>query len=203
MTQARPRGGAHGPRGEVRTSASHPRDVGWLEPPARVGLTLAPGVRDRSVEGFRWERDLAADLDALVAAGVTVLVCLLEEPELARYGITNLVPAAQARGLEVLRLPIRDGDVPADLARVDELLATMAAREAAGGRLVIHCRGGLGRSGTIAGCHLVRGGLTPTAALAMLHRVRGPRCPENRRQEAFVAAYARRLRPDAPTGGSP
>jgi len=74
--------------------------------------------------------------------------------------------------------------------RVDELLDAMAALEREGGRSVIHCRGGLGRTGTVAGCYLVRRGHSPADAIVALHRARGPRCPENTSQKDFIAAYA-------------
>lgn len=191
---------------ETRTSATHPLRVDWLDAPARIGMTLLPGVNGHSTDGFRWARDLDADLSALQAAGVTALVCLLEDREFAFYGVHDLVPKANDAGLEVLRLPIPDTGIPGGFERVDVLLDALEAREAKGGRLVIHCRGGLGRTGTIAGCYLVRRGQSPAAAIATLHRVRqSERCPENARQEGFIARYAEHLREarprrEAPTG---
>jgi protein-tyrosine phosphatase len=179
----------------VRTSKSHPLYVDWLDPPARVGMTLAPGVRDISTFGFRWERDLDADIDAICNSGATALVCLLEDSELSRYGILELLPKARARGLEVLRLAIPDAGVPLGFAEVDELLDAMEAHEATGGRLVVHCRGGLGRTGTIAGCYLVRKGVSYDETLAMLRRVRkSDKCPETTTQRSFIARYADHVR---------
>lgn len=176
---------------DIRTSTTDPLRIDWLDPPARVGLTLAPGVHDLSTAGFRWERDLTADLARLRELGATVLVCLMEDAELVRYQIPGLVEEARAQGLEVLRHPIVDGGVPTELSAIDRLLDTIAEREARGGKIVIHCRGGLGRTGTIAGCHLVHLGHTPANAIAMLHRVRRSLlCPETRGQERFIAAYA-------------
>jgi len=154
-------------------------------------MTLAPGVHDTSSYGFRWERNLEADLEALVHAGASVLVSLLEESELARYAIQDLYPSARKHGLEVLRMPIPDGGLPRSLVEVDELLDAMESLEAKGAHLVIHCRGGLGRTGTIAGCYLVRNGHSAAEALAIVSRARkSDRCPENKRQREFVAEYA-------------
>ena len=188
---------------QVCTSASHPLRIDWLDAPARVGMTLAPGVRATSSAGFRWERDLDADLDVIRESGATALVTLLEDHEFALYGIEALVPKAQARRLEVLRLPIRDVSVPDDLATVERLLAEVAVHEARGGRLVIHCRGGLGRTGTIAGCYLVRNGVSPADALAMLQRVRQTRdCPQTTEQRAFIERYARAAAPRPPAANA-
>lgn len=178
-------------RPEVRTSITHALRVDWLDAPARIGMTLAPGVRDRSSEGFQWERELDVDLGVIRQAGTTALVCLLEDHEFARYGIGELGSRAQACGLEVLRLPIADGGVPRTAQEVDSLLNAMEAHEAKGGRVVIHCRGGLGRTGTIAACYLVRKGMSPAEALATTRRVRkSKQCPEPGPQELFIERYA-------------
>jgi protein-tyrosine phosphatase len=187
---------------KVRTSTSDPLRIDWLKAPASgVGMTFAPGMKSSSSTGPPWDRDLDADLHALVVEAAGVLVCLLEDHELRRYQIVDLVERADAHGLEVLRLPIRDTSVPDDLPSVDALLDQVEARVRGGKRVVVHCRGGLGRTGVIAGCWLVRQGVSAADALAMLREVRrSERCPENEEQRRFVRSYAERLRgrPGAP-----
>ena len=65
--------------------------------------------------------------------------------------------------------------------------------EALGHAVVIHCRGGLGRSGTVGGCVLVALGHTPDEAFAILRRARGPRCPETEEQRNVVVDFAKTL----------
>ena len=73
----------------ARTSDSHPLYVDWLEEefPGRLGMTIAPGTKDQSGRGPRWDRDVAKDIGGLVEARLPaqVLVSLLEEHELERY----------------------------------------------------------------------------------------------------------------------
>jgi protein-tyrosine phosphatase len=192
-------------RVDVRTSSTHPLRIDWLDAPAPVGMTLAPGVHGQSTDGFRWQRDLDADLARLRDLGATMLVCLMEDHEFARYAIDDLPVKARAHGLALLRLAIPDCGVPRSFEAVDALLDAVEAHAAQGGRLVVHCRGGLGRTGTIAGCYLVRHGTTPTDALAMLRRARKTdRCPEFDEQRAFIARYAEHLRRrQASSGAAP
>jgi protein-tyrosine phosphatase len=76
-----------------------------------------------------------------------------------------------------------------------EATATLIARirqwAQAGHTVVIHCIGGLGRTGTIAGCVLVDQGLEPKQVLAILRKVRGDPCiPETSEQREFIRRFA-------------
>lgn len=173
----------------MRTSVTDPLRLDWLEMPApwRVALTIAPGKKSESFYGSPWARDLDADLDLIAREGIRTLVCLVEEDELGRLGIATLVRDARARGLHVIHEPIVDGGTPA-LERARAVVRELVARKDA--PILIHCRGGLGRTGTIAGCLLRAVGFSYEETLARLHRARGPSCPENERQRAFVERFS-------------
>lgn len=153
-----------------------------LRAPGRLGLTLCPGRRDRG-------RSLDEDLDALVADGADALVSLVAESELEWYGVPDLRPGATARGLDFKHLPIRDQGTPG-IEEAREVVDWLLAHVDAGRRVVVHCIGGLGRSGTIAACALVAKGLSPGEAIAAVRRARSPRAIETAEQEAFVAQFA-------------
>jgi CRISPR-associated protein (TIGR02584 family) len=189
----------HLPMTTIRTSLSHPILVDWLSgiPEGRVGLTFAPGKHSTSVyvPGALWRRDLAMDLDELVRQGVTDLVCLLQDKDLKKLKIPHLVPEATARGLQVHCLPIADQGVPGSRKALVELLATVQQRLTDGASVVIHCEGGKGRTGVVAGCLLAALGASAPEALRRLHEARGPNCPENDRQRAFIERFATEARP--------
>ena len=181
---------------DLRTSRSHPIYVDWLPVRSgRLGLTLAPGKHQRSLSSMiTWERDLALDLDRLrEQEGAEVLVCLLEDQDLEALGIPDYVAEVEARGFDLIRLPIQDAGVPDDVGTVEALVGVIAGHLERGARVVVHCAGGLGRAGTVAGCVLRSLGRSADEALTILKERRGANCPENDRQIAFIEAFSYRL----------
>lgn len=175
----------------MRTSETHPIYLNFVHEGSgggRIGLTFAPGKKDPVAMTGGWDRDLATDLDALVAARVQVLVSLVEDAELTLLKIPTLVAEASARGLEVVRFPIVDVQPPREVAAARGVIALAVARVTDGKTVVFHCRGGLGRAGTMAACALVRLGELPEAAISRVRRAR-PGAIETREQERFVLEF--------------
>ena len=175
-----------------------PIHVDWVDQglladrrPGRLGLTILPGKRGKSVRypGLIYRRDSRTDLERLRELGVGLLVLLVEDWEIARWGDPALGEHAAAAGVSLLRLPIPDGEAPPSVASVDELLAAISAARATTD-VVVACMGGIGRSATIAACALVAAGLSPDRAIAHLRDVRHPTAVETPAQAAFVDAYA-------------
>jgi protein-tyrosine phosphatase len=187
----------------VRTSLTHPLQIAELRtgPGAgRIGVTFAPGKHQQDAFTGAWARDLALDLDAIVAWGARALVTLVEARELAELKIADLGVEAERRGLEWLHLPIRDYGVPgpAAEARWPEVSAHLHARLAAGEDIVVHCKGGLGRAGMVAARLLTESGVDPEAAISQVRAARGEDAIETEAQ----AQWARRgalTRPPAST----
>jgi protein-tyrosine phosphatase len=142
-----------------------------------------------------------------LACGEVVLVTLLEEGEMARLGLADLLDRAKRSGFECLRFPIPDGTAPSNVEATALLVARMLERLAAGRTVIVHCLGGVGRSGTIAACTLVGAGRDPGEALDLVRAARAAAATAPG-QEAFVYEFARAWargtdtpRPDAPRGG--
>ena len=110
-----------------------------------------------------------------------------------------LLEEAEKRGVEVVHapMPIRDMGVPpiegmrAILDRLDEWVA-------AGRTAYVHCWGGIGRTGTVVGCYLVRQGFDGATALATVqqlyettgkHLTTDPRSPQTGEQRRFVLEW--------------
>jgi ADP-ribosyl-[dinitrogen reductase] hydrolase len=152
-----------------------------------VGLTLCPGKRQAvSVSGI-WQRDLATDLEAVQHWGAAAVVTLMPQSELQAVQADGIGAACEALGMEWHHLPIQDVDVPDAAFEAAWLYAGLRLREhlRAGRHVLLHCRGGLGRSGTIAARLLVELGWDAQAAIHAV-RAQRPGAIETRTQETHV-----------------
>jgi protein-tyrosine phosphatase len=121
------------------------------------------------------EREARSKIDRLLHAGVTWFLDLTEE-----HDTIELKPYAQFLTTETSasghmvghrRMPIRDACAPS----TEEMRAILDAIDAAtsdGHVVYFHCWGGHGRTGTVAGCYMVRHGSTPQDALDAIKRLR-------------------------------
>lgn len=174
-------------------SENNPLRVDWLSaaPPdwtGRLGLTIAPGKKG-TLNGKTHERDLGADLGAVRDAGADLIVNLMEPDELAHWQMHSYDAEAARLGLDVRRYPIRDMDVPTDSVTFRALVQELSRELRAGNNVVVHCLGGLGRSGTLAACLLVEHGTPPAEARARVRECR-PGAVQARQPE-FIETYAR------------
>ena len=190
-----------------RTSETDPLRVDLVDNaelgvPGNLGMTIAPGMKD-DARGGRWERDLDADLRRLKEAYNTdVLVSLMEQEEYERFGIADLTQRTEAFGIEVLHFPITDVSTPRQ-SQTDEyatLVQTIIDRLARGETVVIHCRGGLGRTGTVAATVLVALGHPTDEAIGIVREARSHRAIETFEQEEYVRRFEEQLREGSPEG---
>jgi protein-tyrosine phosphatase len=164
--------------------------------PGRLGMTFAPGMWAGSVGG-RWERNLAADMRALEEEYETnVLVSLMEDHEYRGYQIPELLERDRFGDIEILRFAIKDMGVPqeAESERFQAFVRDVVQRLEQGQNVVVHCRGGLGRTGTLAACVLVAlGRHTADEAIAAV-REASKGTVQTREQEDFVRLFEETVR---------
>lgn len=138
----------------------------WIEPGRVIGGCF-PGAIDPGEVEPRMLR--------LLDAGVTAVACLQEEDE-AGHGrpfapyADRLIALAEARGRRVdwARFPVRD-NTPPSTGTVRAVLDRIAAEP---GVTYVHCWGGHGRTGVIAGCLYREQGLTAEQAFERIRAAR-------------------------------
>ncbi|WP_026793125.1 protein-tyrosine phosphatase family protein [Pleomorphomonas oryzae] len=139
-----------------------------------LALTACPGRKS----------SYSASLDSIVEWAPTAVLSLIEEREFP-FGPAQFGADLSSKGIAWLRFPIRNyctpegnEDWPAIAGKVRDILDNK-------GRVLIHCWGGLGRSGMVAARLLTERG---EAAVSAIHRVRQarPGAIETKAQEHWV-----------------
>lgn len=152
----------------------------------RLGMTNLPGDRDPRPLGLGLPpRDLQADALGLHRAGVDALLLLVEDHELEHSEVPHMAQALAGQGIELLRFPIPDFGVTEDPDGLRAVLGVVASRVREGQTVVVACRAGRGRTGTVVGCLLREGGLAADDAIALTRTTR-PGTIERDVQERFV-----------------
>lgn len=185
-----------------KTSQNSPlriAEVRFGEHEGRLGLTICPGKQDAN---RGWARDLDEDLRLIRHWGATTLISLIEAHEFDLLQISALGQRTVALGMHWVHLPIRDVAIPD--ARFEQAWRhegpALHRRLDAGERLLIHCRGGLGRTGLVAARILVERGCPARDAI---HRVRAvrPGAIETQAQAQYVLALPHsQIQKEAPHG---
>ena len=179
----------------IRTSLTDPLRIATLhvgDQGGAIGVTFAPGKHQSAAMTGIWQRDLVLDLQAIRAWGASDLITLLEPHEFEELEIMDLPQRAIASDLRWYGLPITDGGAPD--ARFLEPWASLGPTFVdglrSGGRVVVHCKGGLGRAGTVACMLLLESGAAFDAENAMA-KVRAVRrgAIETEAQEAFLRTW--------------
>lgn len=154
----------------------------WVEP----GRLLA-GEYPGATLGEKPER-----LRQLLAAGFNSFIDLTAEDELPPYHL-------EFQGTDVVhrRFAIVDHGIPDSPRTMRAIVAAITQDLADGRRVYLHCRAGIGRTGTAVGCYLISQGLEGPAALQKLQtlwqrcsRARSwPSVPETEEQVRFVEQW--------------
>jgi hypothetical protein len=173
------------------THQAHPHNSYWVMPDSLMAGEY-PGDRDPGST----RRKLADYL----RHGLNAFLDLTEARELAPYE-QALAEVARESGIDCVyrRMPIRDVDVPEDPRQMRAILDQIEQWRLQRRKVYVHCWGGVGRTGTVVGCHLVEYGLSGEAALEQLRllwtrmsedkRRRKPHTPETQAQRDYVQGW--------------
>ncbi len=146
-----------------------PRGFLWLKKGQLAG-TPRPGVF----------HDIDYDLKALQRVGVTCLVTLTERApeveEMGEYGIANIWS------------PVPDMEAPS-ITQAASICKQIEARLQQHEVVAVHCRAGLGRTGTLLAAYLIWEGDEALSALETVRRVE-PRWVQSEEQVAFLERFS-------------
>lgn len=143
-----------------------PRNLYW------ISNKIAGSSRLRSIGEIKW----------LSLNSFKLIITLTEEP-LSK----DLISEIRNEKLHWLWEPIPDF-YPPTIGQLNEILKSMIRVEERGGKVLVHCEAGLGRTGTVLACYLVLKGFSAEQAIERVRSVR-PGAIESISQVIFVYNY--------------
>ena len=164
----------------------------------RPSITIATIVQQINAfrkTGFRSLNTSSRKIGNLFDAGVHTFVDLTEDGERPTY-MEHLHKERRRRSkrTDYFRFPITDRNVP-DKSTMTDILDLIDSEIDEGKTVYVHCFRGLGRTGIVIGCYLVRNGMTGEEAISHIKNLRtglagGFRTsPENKLQENFILEW--------------
>jgi ADP-ribosylglycohydrolase len=165
-----------------------------MDRPLQNSYWVIPGSLLAGEHPFEGDQTQARErIERLIDAGIDSFLDLTFAGERPEY--QGLLPL----NVSLLRSPIRDTAVPVDIADMRAIQAHIADSLAAGRHLYVHCRAGIGRTGTVIGCYLAESGLDGPSALGQLNRLwqqsarasSWPEVPQTLEQAEFVRHWPR------------
>jgi protein-tyrosine phosphatase len=147
----------------------------------RLGMTILPGRQDYS-------RSLEEDIKELKLQKIDVIIPLVTQDEMERYGVPDLIEKYLKANFEVKHLPIIDQKAPQS-DEINDLIEYIDLKFKEGKNLLVHCVGGLGRSGLVVACFLKSKGLSSEDAISAVRKSRSARAIETKIQEEFIEVY--------------
>lgn len=174
----------------ARDGADRPFANAYWVIPKRFAAGEYPGAKDF--------HEAAPRLRTLLRAGIDHFIDLTEPGELAPYD-RALADEARALGTSATheRHSIRDVSVPRNPAEMAAILDAIDHALAEGRTVYAHCWGGVGRTGTVVGCWLMRQGWTAEETLAQIakwwqsmEKADHRHSPETREQRTYVRDWA-------------
>ncbi|MGA3156064.1 MAG: ADP-ribosylglycohydrolase family protein [Steroidobacteraceae bacterium] len=176
-----------------------------LRPPLANSYWVLPGRLLAGEYPATSDGQSAAErIELLRAAGISCFIDLTEPGECEPY--ENLLPLE----IEYLRKPIPDQQVPRATAHMHEIQMELDMALESGRAVYVHCRAGIGRTGTVIGCFLIERGAAPERALELLNELwkqcarsaSWPLVPQTEEQADYIRDWRPRHEP-APVAPRP
>jgi ADP-ribosyl-[dinitrogen reductase] hydrolase len=132
----------------------------WVEPER-----LLAGEHPSGLDGIDTQNRIAL----LLATGINYFLDLTNPGEVTAYD--RFLPARNPAGHPIIyvRKPLEDHGVPEERYQMAEILESLWRAHGDGHNVYLHCRAGIGRTGTVVGCHLIERGARSGEALERLN----------------------------------
>lgn len=174
---------------KIRTSVTHPLRIDCVVTPSGgvIGMTICPGKKGASIYDGDWDRDLQGDISVIRGWNPMYVISILENHEFELLGIREFPDVIKAQDFCWIHMEIPDSGTPDQHFEHQWSAISQSLHKCLNnkGRVLIHCRGGLGRTGVAAARLLTESGVSPNDAIAKVRKAR-PGAIETWEQEQYV-----------------
>lgn len=137
-------------------------------------------------------RDLVEDIESIKRENISVVVSLIEDFEFEQLLIEEFPNYVLENNINFIHYPIIDHQIPTNIKTFNLLIVHLCNLFLNGHRILIHCRGGVGRTGTVCACMLLHFGYSPKIAIETV-KSRRRRALRNQSQCRFIHYYQSRI----------
>jgi protein-tyrosine phosphatase len=157
-------------------------ELHWIHGPwpGKVALSARP-------RGGDWLKD---EIVHWKRAGINSVLSLLTPEEERDLDLREEAAEIRRLGLEYSSFPIPDRQVPQSQVKLGGELEKLNKALSAGRNVLVHCRQGVGRTGLVAACLLIKNGMSPGSAVDVVSAARGIAIPETVEQRDWIERYA-------------
>jgi protein-tyrosine phosphatase len=158
------------------------KELYWLDEtwPGKLAVAARP-------RGGDW---LKEDIASWQSAGINAVLSLLTPDEERDLDLRNEAREVRTQGMKFTSYPVPDRQIPKSEAQWAEVLEKVNGNLSSGKNVLVHCRQGIGRSGLVAICLLVKKGMSPGAAVESVSAARGLAVPETEEQREWIDHFA-------------
>lgn len=149
---------------------------------ANLSISCTPG---------KYKGSVITDINKIVAQNYNIVVCLLTWYELEQLHMLDYPEILQSKGITFLHLPVLDGNIPT-MNEMNPVIKKLVYKLLIGKNILIHCRCGYGRAGTLAACILLHFNYDSNEAIALV-RDRRHGAIQTKTQEIFINQYEKYL----------
>jgi len=158
----------------------------WVRDIAPLRLAVMPRPR-----GDDWLRE---EVSGWVQCRIDTVVSLLQSGESRELGLRDEAALCLEHAIQFVSFPIPDRGTPSSIPATAELVHDLVTQLRSGRGVAVHCRAGIGRTGILGACILLRLGVPLPEVFPMLSRSRTLPMPDTQAQLDWVARFKQEAR---------